>query len=59
VTTGKHSLMGSVHVIVVPHDDGELFSLHFDLQLQVTGYRSGALLPPLGFKLRCCAAMHH
>jgi hypothetical protein len=37
VTTGKHSLVGAVHVIVMPYDDSELFSLHFDLQLQVTG----------------------
>jgi hypothetical protein len=36
VTTGKHSLMSAAHVIVMPHDEGELFSLHFDLQLQVT-----------------------
>ena len=36
VTTGNHSLMSAVHVIVMPYDDGELFSLHFDLQLQVT-----------------------
>jgi hypothetical protein len=36
MTTGDDSLMSAVHVIVVPHDDGELFSLHFDLQLQVT-----------------------
>jgi hypothetical protein len=28
MTSGKHSLMGAVHVIVVPYDDGELFSLH-------------------------------
>jgi hypothetical protein len=35
--TGKHSLMGASYVIVMPHDDGELFSLHFDLQLQGAG----------------------
>jgi hypothetical protein len=36
VTTGDDSLVSAVHVIAVPHDDGELFSLHFDPQLQVT-----------------------
>jgi len=56
VTTGNHPLMSAVHVIVVPYDDGELFSLHFDLQLQVTGCGACA---PLGFRFRCCAAMHH
>jgi hypothetical protein len=28
VTARDDSLMCAVHVIVVPHDDGELFSLH-------------------------------
>jgi hypothetical protein len=28
VTTGDDSLVGSVDAIVVPYDDGELFSLH-------------------------------
>ena len=46
VTPGKHPLMCAVHVIVMPHDDGELFSLHFDLQLQVTGRGHHC---PLGF----------
>jgi hypothetical protein len=43
VTTGKHPLVCAVHVIVMPHDDGELFSLHFDSP--VTGYRCGAFTP--------------
>jgi hypothetical protein len=38
VTTGKHSLVSAVDIVVMPYDDGELFSLHFDLQLQVTGW---------------------
>jgi hypothetical protein len=42
VTTGKHSLMGSVDIVVVPHDDGELFSLHL-----ISNYRlQGAGLAP-------------
>jgi hypothetical protein len=28
MTTGDDALMGSVDVIVMPYDDGELFSLH-------------------------------
>jgi hypothetical protein len=28
VPTGDDALMGSVEVIVVPYDDGELFGLH-------------------------------
>jgi len=36
VTTGEHSLVCAVDIVVVPYDDGELFSLHFDLRLQVT-----------------------
>ena len=44
VATGKHPLMRAVHVVVMPHDNNELFCLHGLLSvltgygLRVTGY---------------------
>jgi hypothetical protein len=52
VTTCKHSLMGSVDVIVVPHEDGELFSLH-DVIL-----RDGACAP-FGYRVSQSAIVNN